>query len=116
VFTYDERSTNSHQDSHKYEGQIQDFFFQATDLLTASRRVQSTGGHPALDQMDSLKERKNMQYETDGRHVAQGSVWIGWARNILSTLKFSLVLETNKEKNILVYESFAADLYKIWLA
>jgi len=73
VFTYVEKSANSLQDSHKYEGQFQDFIFQTSELLTASRRVQSTGGHmdrvPSLDQIDSQKERKQhaiLNGRTDG--------------------------------------------------
>jgi hypothetical protein len=77
VFTCNERSADSPQDSHKYKSQFQDFFFQTTECLTASRRVQSTGGHidrfPALDQTDCLSNGNITQYETDGPHVLQSS-------------------------------------------
>jgi hypothetical protein len=114
VFTYDERCANIPQDSHKYEGQFQDFFFQATELLVASRRVQSIGSRidrfPALDQIDSLKERKQ-------RAIRNGRTDAMWCKFLceldehqtLYTHANSLWYFKQIRKNVVVYEPFAGD-------
>jgi len=82
--------------THKYEGQFQGFFFQATEHLTVSRRAHSTGGHidrfPALDQTDSPKERKQHAI-WNGRTAGGATFCVNWMsiKHLTHTLKFSLV-------------------------